>query len=122
MPVRWGLAGIKVSTATGRWGSRGHLPARQDNRYVDDSSVELCLVHVRNGSFCISLMGVQDVGTAAVEASMFANGKIHILDLAVLTKDLTQVVLVHVLGEFLNDNLGASGRAPRNAAAPGSAP
>jgi hypothetical protein len=77
-------------------------------------------VHVGNGSFCIGFMHVENVCGTTVDSSQSAKRQIEILNLAILPKDLAEVVFIHILGETLDNDLGASRKWAGRAHAAGS--
>jgi hypothetical protein len=77
-------------------------------------------VHVRNGRFCVGCVCIEDVCGTAVginckvrEVLYTAGGNltwsvhwhVQIPDGAISSKDLPQMIFIHILREFLNDDL-----------------
>jgi len=60
---------------------------------------------VGNGGFCVDFVGVEDVCCSAVMSKVSVHWHIQISDLAIVAEDLAEMLLVDVLGEFLNDDL-----------------
>lgn len=73
-----------------------------------------------NGGFCVDFVGVEDVCCSAVMSNCDVSNRnisragwhtvsvhwhIQISDLAIVAEDLAEMLLVDVLGEFLNDDL-----------------
>lgn len=66
-------------------------------------------MHVGNGSLGVGFVVEQNVSCATVGSKLTVERQVQVLNLAVLAKDLSKVVFVHVLGETFDNNLGASG-------------
>lgn len=62
-------------------------------------------MHVRDGGLSVGLVEVEDVSCAAIHAGLFVDRKIEVVNVAVLAKDLAEVVLVNILGQPLDNNL-----------------
>lgn len=65
-------------------------------------------MHVGYRSFGVLLVYVEDVRCTAVRVELSVHWEIEISDGAVMTKDFAQVILIDVLGQLLDDNLGAT--------------
>ncbi len=62
----WRVSGVKIGTAARDWRTGREFAAREYYRDVDNCTVELSLVHMRNCGLGISLIGIQDIRCATV--------------------------------------------------------
>lgn len=67
-------------------------------------------MHVGNGGLRIRLMNEENVGGATIGTRLSVQRQVQVLDLAVLAKDLAQMLLLDIFGEALDYHLGASRR------------
>lgn len=68
-------------------------------------------MHVCNGCLGVGLGGVENVRCSSVCAKLSVHWHVQISNLAVGTKDFSQMVLIDIFGEFFDNNLRASHRA-----------
>lgn len=100
--------GVVACTATSHGRRRGELAPGQDYGYVDNGAINLSLVHVSNSLLSVGLVVVENIGSASVGAVCSIDRQIKVFDRTKLAEDLLKMSLVDVLGQALDDNLGAS--------------
>ena len=83
-------------------------PSRKHNRDRNECTVQLRLVHARNGELGVAWLRIQDVGDATVGHELLVHRHLQLLNLPVRAEDFAQVAHVHVLGELLNHDFGAA--------------
>lgn len=106
----WGATRVYIRAASCKRWRWGELAAGENNRNVDDSSIDLGFVHVGDRCLGIGFRSVQDVCCPTIGVEVPVDWHVQISNLSIHAKDLAEMVLVDVLRELLNHNLCASDR------------
>lgn len=65
-------------------------------------------MHIRNSSFGIGLVDVENVRRAAIGIELSIHGQIQVAYLPILTKNLAQMFFGDIFGEAFDNDLGAA--------------
>lgn len=95
------------------WWTATESPPRQHNAHTDQSTIQLRLVHVTDGTLCIRWLRVQHVRDPPIRHEVLVHRHLQILNVAICAEDLAKVGGIDVLGELFNDDLGAARRVGR---------